>query len=818
MIDFYLLHPEKQFNGKYNSDGKQKYDITTNYKKLINTKDGIRRVFEYCEDVRPLLAAIRAQLIESQNELDITIETLNDGLWSWQKKDFVALLDTAGIKVVDKAKNDSDTTFSLAVSCSMDDYNAFLRNASLPPADIKLLLVTAEHPDYRITGGIGSYIKECENLYGKESGTLLIDLSANFNENSVVNNSWITPQHFLSPKRISDIIESNYDTYPDVIFESLLSIHCLYPNIKVVESQEMFLEAAIRAKKINQYPADVQLTTMCHGSSFHLSRAQNGVLDAENIHVSYKEKYTIEESDVVYFPTEFLRKSYEKYGVKKLDSPFRIIRRLPFDYKSIKKGEQLSGYNRLIYIGKTTSIKGFDLFLETLLDLYKDYREDIRSINEIIVIATSTRIVEPHIQDLYRRVESILPIMMTSLPRRELLDALADYARDSLALITYTGDNHPLTILELLAAGHDFIAADAGGLPELIPQGYKKQYLASPHSESFANKVAQSLRDQTHRSEFIREVSEKYHEQQEKINELYSVDKLLACRSLNKKHPGGQANLKTVLYIKKTDDNDDLSKTLVSLKNQTWLPDQIIQISDDSQIKKHNNKDLVMSLVAGDILEKNALKQMTAAFSSHENLGVCFGFEIVNKSAVSGSSKTSEFHPAPPQLGSVFLQEKHNRRFAGMFRGDLYKNTENMDLSDWQLSITAACKGYEVFIVPNLLMKLKYVPEQASESEANSQTDRYARSFVSLPLFDAQVLYSELKRLDDIYWGQQMLRHLGDNFIRRDHPSLSYNIPKIFVKISHIYNNHTPSWFRRALSIIAHPRRTASSVVRRLRS
>jgi hypothetical protein len=51
----------------------------------------------------------------------------------------------------------------------------FCKKNRLPLSAIIHVALTTEHPDYRVTGGIGSYIKESQSHYGNASTVMIID-------------------------------------------------------------------------------------------------------------------------------------------------------------------------------------------------------------------------------------------------------------------------------------------------------------------------------------------------------------------------------------------------------------------------------------------------------------------------------------------------------------------------------------------------------------------------------------------------------------------------------------------------------------------
>lgn len=794
--NLHIIGKYSNFNAKKNETGKVIYGYGFDFESLFKETKRVyelERVFEYSEDIRPLLAEVRRQLISGKC-VDVALPRV-DGLWNWEKEKFIELLAAAGIKCTEVSKNSSSK--HLRLNCNKKNFESYLNSLHLPPPNARVLLVTTESSDYRVTGGIGSYVKECANFYGNSGSILMIDNSKDLNKEIIKNKQWFSLQYFLSDERIDEIEESNYDTLPDMVLEAVASINCLYPELEVIEAQEMLLASVIRAKKFKLIQLKAKLVTVCHGSSFHLAKAKHDVIDAENIHVAYKEKYTIENSDVTIFPTNFLRKSYEDCGLSNLYDSSRVVKRLPFDIGRLPKGKRLKEYTKLLYIGKTSTVKGFDLFLNSIINLYKDNPEVFDRITEILVVATTTKIEEPKLQDMFRYVEGFLPIKMMSLPREELLKLLADYAEDTLALVTYRGDNHPLAVLELMAIGHDFIAANAGGTPELIPDGFESDYLIEPNEVSFSEAVKSALHNPSIRSIRIRQLMDYYRLQQVEINNLYSAEWFEGVNALGPA-PAAPESKKSRLsaFIIDNGEKEKHKITEQSLKLQTRQPDSIIKVSESEyQQVVSSTKGSVICLYPGDTLRHSALEIMEKALYSCKNTALVFGYELVPVYNGVEYMGVREFHPVSPQLGSVFFQEKYGRRCVGLFNSDYYAND---GLSDWQKAIKASCQGGGVQIVPEVLLDLVPrvgYPELNPATEANN----LIHSFTVLPTFDAYILHSELKRFDYLYWGNNLMNHMENTYIRRDQIESQLGIPPVVISAARYYRRYTPLYVRKLI-------------------
>lgn len=790
--DLQLLSRAKNYNAKINID--RSISVSTgDLEKKLHSKETdtitVSDCLESIDNVTVALAKIREALLRG-SKVALTINS-KSGYWSWSRETFIGLLTAAGIEyefVSEKGKE-----FTLKLHCTVKGYDDFLMQNHLPSADIQHLIVTTEHSDYRVTGGIGSYAKECHRLYGDKASVLLLDSNTDVDIEIINSKTWFAAQQFLSIERINNIEFSNFDTVGDLVLEVLESILCLYPQIQTIESQEMLLGRVIAAKRQGILGYEPHLITVCHGSSFHLAKAQRNVIEAENIHVAYREKYTLENSDSVIFPTNFLRESYKQSGVQNLDDDACVTKRLPFAFDRLPEGKTLESYKRLIYIGKTSTVKGFDLFLESILELHEKNPTSLEKIEEILVIATSTHISEPYLQKLYIEAESKLPIRMVSMAREELLNALAEYSADSLALVTYLGDNHPLAVLEFMAVGLDFIAADAAGTPELIPEKFKKYYLIAPNKMAFATATALALSNAEGRSLRIAELREAYIKEQIEINKTYNLEcfKTLPTRS----NTGLKSNKQTIeIIIIDTENNDDkLQSTIASLDRQSLRPDTVKVLNTNLFDPDENSGDLIMRLYAGDILTPTALKQLRAAIGISDKTGVSFAYEMTPTYEGQRFIGIKEFHPYSPQLGSVFLQEKYGRRFVGLFKRDYFTFHAP---SDWQKAINATCQGASVEIVPRLLFGLAETKHYPEWNKMKDFSDLIS-SFSALPTFDAFILHSELFRFNEIYWGNNLRNHMQNKYIDKQEAEILYGPPAALRKIIIFYRMYTPKSIRK---------------------
>ena len=760
-------------------------------KKLTAGPIVIDGVLESLSDIRPCLTWIRKQLIAG-SEVGLIVG-YKDGWHSWGAEQLLDLLAAAGIEA-EVSSQTKQGKMRIGLSCSSGSYDAFLERNSLPPASTSHLIISTEHSAYRVTGGIGSYAHEALRLYGPGAAALIVDDNYRVDMEAIRRNKWMACQTFLSPARIDQAESSNFDATCDVVLETLQSLACLYPDLASIECQEMLLYRAIEAKRLGLLDTAAKFITVCHGSSFHLAKANRDVLPAENIHVAYREKLTLEESDCVIFPTVFLKQSYREYGVQTLDDPSRVIKRLPFDYARIPKGSQPGNYKRLLYVGKTSTIKGFDLFLETVDTIYKENPALLQDLDEILVLATSVDIIEPQLKNHFDYLAAVLPMRIASLQRDELLRTYANYAADTLTLVTYRGDNHSLAVLELMAVGMDFLAANAGGTPELIPDAFKDDILVEANTAAFAQTTAALLAKGSARSELVKKLRSAYIAEQESINKDYNLQYLESLPSFKIPDDTNGALPEVLLYVVTKGDAERTKKTTDSVRAQTYPHIKLRQIAEGDELPAEG---VTMRLYEGDELRSDAVELMVRALTKSGDRSAVLAYEEVPVYAGGELKGIEEFHPFPPQLGSVFLQEKYQRRFVGLFDG---RSGVPEDYSDWQKAIWTASSGLGVTVVPELLVTLAEQDDYPNPDTAEEMS-RLITSYRSLPLFDAHILHSELKRLDDIYWGLRLKGHLPQYFVHRDDPTILHGSTPLLRKAVSVYHNATPRAVKAAIRL-----------------
>jgi glycosyltransferase involved in cell wall biosynthesis len=578
---------------------------------------------ESLKDFRPLIRKLR-QWLELNPKSTIKYMPLSvdesdaDAFYRlWGKiSDVKDLFSAMGFQV----KKDG---VSLSISFELDHYGLFLDKMNMPKPGFKHLLVSTEHSDYRVQGGMGSYIKECCDLYGEEKSMLIVDDNHNLNRGFIKKNRWFSIQNLIG--------EDNFDTLKNEddgfsfglpLMEAIKTV-CFYYDFDSIEFFEGGAYRVIQAKKSGMLPSDIKIITTCHGSVVHLFNGKGEMMNPEYSRYALREKYTTENSDVTIFPTKYLKESYEKLDIY-ANNP--VIRRLPMNTSKQPPRNRTKKYDTFIYIGKTNVRKGFDLFLNTALALAEE--NTIRP-SKIECFVTNTNIEDKQLIPLMDKVKKYYDVRIRSLMRAELMVTLSSLADKSLALLPYPGDNHSLVILEMMYMGIDFIAIDAGGTPELVPNNLRKNFIAPHDLNGLFQFTKQALTKLTTRSVRIQELQNKYMIEQQRINDMYKASyfsNIVVNNNISKYALSHEGAPSIVLMLAFSDTNYEIySKNI-----ESRIKDLLLQVIG---LRIYINNEIIAKSIGinyFDNLAESEINTISYGLSNEDNIMICYN-EIPSK-------------------------------------------------------------------------------------------------------------------------------------------------------------------------------------------
>lgn len=513
----------------------------------------------------------------------------------WSGVRLCELLITLGFQIV-KAGTTSDNKIVLSVCSSETHHVGVLASLGLP-APKNSMVITTEHADTVATGGIGSYVKEVEQVLGQKNRPIVLTVMSQpftklMTTPSVADN--IIDIHSILRNPATTENTSDWRSSSVAVFHAVKLILTLYDQLHIIEFQEYQGIGArlVQAKQVGEISPDVRLVARCHGSQVYIDRASFDWSGMEKADEFELERISVELADEVSFPTQYLKNLYTSTGYR-INDDASYIMRLPYSYQE-SPHPVYKAIKRLIFLGKRSEMKGFPSFYKAVKDLTdptgKLYNKDIE---EVCVVAAPGDAAEydEKLKDLLKKREIRLKI--GPLPRAEVLSLLQSSAADSIVCLPYGGDNHPVTVLEMVANRCRFVAYQSGGIPELIPQEFHTLFtcVADPielaksvnHLAGLSSKEVASIIDKLYST-----VVKEQDDINNKIRESYerSVEPSLPTKNTANSY----SSLATVLVPIYNTDLRYVSTVIDCLNQQSLAPAEVLFINDCSPLPGYTKK------------------------------------------------------------------------------------------------------------------------------------------------------------------------------------------------------------------------------------
>lgn len=408
----------------------------------------------------------------------------------WSLERLVAYLKSSGF-TIKRAGHYGDNSI-IEITANEESHCALLRSYGLPtPKDS--IIITTEHADTKSTGGIGSYVKEVEMVTGDSRPIVLTVTGEPFQDimitSGVADN--IIDIHTIIDHPATTSHTSNWRSSSIAVYEAIKLIIFLYDQLRVIEYQEYQGVGAriAQAKAAGDLPAEITLVARCHGSQVYIDRASFDWSGMEKGDEFELERLSIDLADEVSFPTQYLKDLYLSTGYDIRDDNSYILR-LPYSYPTTQRivYEDIS---QMIFLGKRSNMKGFPSFYQTVKEITNPNSSGYnKKIKKVRVLAAPGDASEPYDQDLTELCKKRgIELQIGPVPRHEVLEILSLSAKDSIICLPYGGDNHPVTILEMIANRCRFVAFRSGGIPELIPHKYTNSFLCAPSPKDMTTKI-----------------------------------------------------------------------------------------------------------------------------------------------------------------------------------------------------------------------------------------------------------------------------------------------------------------------------------------
>ncbi|KAB2774832.1 glycosyltransferase [Brucella anthropi] len=540
---------------------------------------------QHLSDPRPLLVFIRLLLAESVisrgflsaadrsnlRGLSPTSKPANPArIREWTSGEFRNLLTASGLHVAHMdnicTNVHDDQASTVLVECSVEasSHREALTRNGIVCENVSSVMITTEYPGLIASGGIGTFVSD---WHRSNDGSVVLTAFEFDRRKTLKGDLIFAPSDVIDVSRVGDI------EITDVLLQVVTQLLFMYPDLREIHFQE-YLGVGVRiaqAKKAGILPDTLTIVTHCHGNQHYLENANQTWLGVDAQTYAVKEKICIELSDIIVFPSLFLRNLYEQVGIFLEENKIIMC---PYRYTNIEiDGLKVSETKRIVFIGKFMQMKGFDLFCE-MFD--KSFCKDLkgRGIEEVVFIGRGA--IGGYVNEGIIKRHFKLTVH-TEFDLIKLISYVREHRSDSLFVEPYRGDNFPLAVYDVVGNGGLLLAGNAGGIPEMFQAEVWQECLADLSVESLRHKVCELVDwDGSKKRNIVAEL----------IGDLHQAnDKVSAIKYLKAGRADTVCLSSTVMIPFYNTNIAEFTDLLKSLNRQSLHPSEVIIVNDASEHK-----------------------------------------------------------------------------------------------------------------------------------------------------------------------------------------------------------------------------------------
>jgi hypothetical protein len=448
-------------------------------------------VIEHLQDPRPILRTLRIllkrhpanRLVVSTPDYDRLRDSCSHGLpknsgrvRQWTLSEFSRAMMAAGFEV-HRIEHVPQSHYVAELGCTPEHHNHWLEENGFPPQSDHMVLTT-EYGSLTQTGGIGPYVQ----LAGEIDGGRLV-LFAGATGLPEARRHAERAYGFI---HVADLcgrgkwsLQKVATPDPDEILQAVVQAVFLYDGVRLIEYQD-YLGIGLRvaqAKRAGLLPPSITVVAIAHGNQLYLDFAADEVDKCTSLIVHARERLSVELADCAVFPSLHVRDFY----IKQAGFRTRAERHLRIPFRFAESGLQdasLGPIADLIFLGKNVRQKSFRKFVDALSALFDDpaNAEAAKRVKRVVLIGI--RDPDPRLRNLPVELECGV------WNRTDVLTMLRDYAPNNLVVVPDPGDNHPVSLLEIIDCNSQVLAFDSGGFGELLPTELRNLLLCQPDARS----------------------------------------------------------------------------------------------------------------------------------------------------------------------------------------------------------------------------------------------------------------------------------------------------------------------------------------------
>lgn len=561
--------------------------VAERFKDAVPTVVLCADVIEHIPDPRPLLAFIRLLLagsvenrcfISTPDRSRLGYQTLTNKpanpahIREWTNGELRNFLMASGFHVVwignIRANIHDEQASTILAECSFDaaSYEEVLARYGIKRNNISSIMITTEFPGLVASGGIGTFVADWHRSTDGSAVLAAFDFDK---KNKASDDVIFSPSDIIDLSKIDDI------GVADLLLQAVTQMLFMCPQLKEVHFQE-YLGIGTRiaqAKRAGVLPDTLTTVVHCHGNQHYLENANQSWSGAEAQVCAVKEKICIELSDLVVFPSFFLRNLYIQTGIRIDDDKVLMC---PYRYANIYANNlRFSNIRRVVFIGKFMPMKGFDLFCEAFSESFcKELKA--KGIEEVTLIGRGPE--GGHVNETAIKRHFKLTVH-TEFDLGKLVSYIREKRSDSLFVEPYRGDNFPLAVYDVVGNGGLLLTGNAGGIPEMFQIEAWRECLADLSIDSLRYKIRELVDwDNEKKSRIVGELIEDLRRTNIKAENI---------KYKNVRRKEVDLLTSTVMIPFYNTNISDFTDLIKSLNQQALRPTEIIIVNDASD---YNNR------------------------------------------------------------------------------------------------------------------------------------------------------------------------------------------------------------------------------------
>jgi len=253
---------------------------------------------------------------------------------------------------------------------------------------------------------------------------------------------------------------------------------------------------AMLAKRAGLAFTETCLCVGTHGSTFWCRQVNDEPLDGvAELELNFMEQRSTALADVVIGPSQYLLNWKLRHGWRLPEKTFVQPYVMPRAARGDRTGiddRRARAIEEIVFFGRLEQRKGLVPFCDALDRLARDRPKDFR----VTFLGRWGYVGGQRGTDYVRSRAGAWPFAWQILDDLDQPEALAYLKRGNrLAVMPSLADNLPNTVLECLGAAIPFVAARAGGIPEMVAPEDRDRVLAPPTADALADRLGRVLRD-----------------------------------------------------------------------------------------------------------------------------------------------------------------------------------------------------------------------------------------------------------------------------------------------------------------------------------